>query len=217
MLFHAVEINVCSLWLLHIHLPGEWSVCSSVPGCSQGSWSGSREEQRQRWSDSYRPSSWCLWDSHYCPPGSWAQVTYSSRIKGQTSACEVNLLWITSAVYFNRRRGGKYAVGSACIGGGQGIGIILEKCWRRRQIDKFMSMKITHCLSNKQCASYFDSISDSRFFFVFFNLKTWLFFVSTPVFCFSVFVQKKGCFLYAEITIKKCIVLHFETFPLDCI
>lgn len=27
-----------------------------------------------------------------------------------------------------RRRGGKYAVGSACIGGGQGIAIILEKC-----------------------------------------------------------------------------------------
>ncbi|XP_035999855.1 3-ketoacyl-CoA thiolase, mitochondrial [Fundulus heteroclitus] len=27
-----------------------------------------------------------------------------------------------------RRRGGKYAVGSACIGGGQGIAIVLEKC-----------------------------------------------------------------------------------------
>uniref|UniRef100_A0A3P9BU48 Acetyl-CoA acyltransferase 2 n=1 Tax=Maylandia zebra TaxID=106582 RepID=A0A3P9BU48_9CICH len=27
-----------------------------------------------------------------------------------------------------RRRGGKYAIGSACIGGGQGIAIIIEKC-----------------------------------------------------------------------------------------
>jgi len=29
--------------------------------------------------------------------------------------------------FFDRRRGGRYAVGSACIGGGQGIAIILEK------------------------------------------------------------------------------------------
>jgi len=28
--------------------------------------------------------------------------------------------------FFNRRRGGKYAAGSACIGGGQGIAILLE-------------------------------------------------------------------------------------------
>ena len=27
-----------------------------------------------------------------------------------------------------RRTGGKYAVGSACIGGGQGIAIVIERC-----------------------------------------------------------------------------------------
>ena len=27
-----------------------------------------------------------------------------------------------------KRTGGKYAVGSACIGGGQGIAIVLESC-----------------------------------------------------------------------------------------
>ena len=27
-----------------------------------------------------------------------------------------------------RRRGARYAIGSACIGGGQGIAVLLEKC-----------------------------------------------------------------------------------------
>lgn len=34
----------------------------------------------------------------------------------------------THLVHELRRRGGKYAIGSACIGGGQGIAIIIEKC-----------------------------------------------------------------------------------------
>lgn len=114
-----------------MHFPGEWSVCSSVPGSGQGSGSGAREEQRQWWSHSDRPSSRCLRNSHHCPPGSWAQVTYTCRMTVQTSPLLAEFLWIMS-VCFNRRRGGKYAVGSACIGGGQGIAIILEKCWRRQ-------------------------------------------------------------------------------------
>lgn len=121
---------------LYIHFPGERSVCSSVPGCCQGSRPGSREEQRQRWSYCRRPSSRCLRNTHHCPPGSWAQVTYTWRIIEQTSVLLAKLLWIIPTVHFNRRRGGKYAVGSACIGGGQGIAIILEKCWRRRRKKK---------------------------------------------------------------------------------
>ncbi|XP_030593660.1 3-ketoacyl-CoA thiolase, mitochondrial-like isoform X2 [Archocentrus centrarchus] len=34
----------------------------------------------------------------------------------------------THLVHELRRRGGKYAIGSACIGGGQGIAMIIEKC-----------------------------------------------------------------------------------------
>lgn len=30
------------------------------------------------------------------------------------------------SILYRRRRGGKYAIGSACIGGGQGIAIVLE-------------------------------------------------------------------------------------------
>lgn len=55
-------------------------------------------------------------------------MTYTCWMREETSALLAKSLGIMSAVYFNRRRGGKYAVGSACIGGGQGIAIILEKC-----------------------------------------------------------------------------------------
>ena len=33
---------------------------------------------------------------------------------------------LTHLVHENKRRGGKYSLGSACIGGGQGISVILE-------------------------------------------------------------------------------------------
>ena len=34
----------------------------------------------------------------------------------------------THLVYELQRTGGKYAIGSACIGGGQGIALVLERC-----------------------------------------------------------------------------------------
>ena len=35
---------------------------------------------------------------------------------------------MTHLVYELARRRGRYAVGSACIGGGQGIALVIERC-----------------------------------------------------------------------------------------
>lgn len=35
---------------------------------------------------------------------------------------------LTHLTYELQRTGGKYAVGSACIGGGQGIAVVIERC-----------------------------------------------------------------------------------------
>ena len=53
-----------------------------------------------------------------------------SNIHSTINSQETDWYWICFS--FSRRRKAKYAIGSACIGGGQGISLLLENChWQQ--------------------------------------------------------------------------------------
>ena len=116
-----------------------WDACLHAP-CSTRSCSACRQQL------SPRQSTFTLSASYFhftCPCYLSLHLVVTSPIASTSTDLGINLHetntkrwsaiapWLTVYCLFNRRRGAKYAAGSACIGGGQGIAILLESVnWR---------------------------------------------------------------------------------------
>lgn len=108
-----------------------WGLVEEVPACGRGWYQMLSKVIVQKYFNIswdlifyYKNNSIYILKHHlqYRPVDSWFPLMKSGQ----------ELLWFPAGnqfsplLFLSRRRGGKYAVGSACIGGGQGIAVLIE-------------------------------------------------------------------------------------------